>query len=702
MSTYTPFLGMSDFNSTTDGSATFATFRAAIAGVSPTANFNLLDTFAQNISASIISLQGRAIYLVPAVYVSPNYYEANSLTTIKSYTTGMYLDLYLDTTNVDSVTLNINSLGTKTLKKIDATGALIDLTSGDLEKNKEYLFRYNGTYFVWVASSGASGTTYSGSALINITGSKISHETSAVVAGDYLAANLTVDQYGHLTAVSNGTSASSTGAPADSPFLTTGSASGLTNYKQIVGGSCIVLTESGSTLIVASNCIPLVAIAGSSVMSDTTGSQVKHNYSGVIAGSANKVEFDSFGHIKSASVVPIPQTATMTAGQALQTYDASTGAFTKVAIPLTSASVASKALGGYDASTGSFVMVDVSSGSTSSSSGTGYNYLINGGFDIAQRQTPETFTTILTDKYSADRWRISSGSSGGYQYARISGSAEAGLTSQYYGQYKCISGSKVMVYQIIEGINSIPLRGKTVIFQAQMKASSASTIKMGIISYSGSSIDVIPSTFVTAWGAGTSDPTLATNCAIVTGYASKSVTTSFSTHSVSVTVPTNCQNLICAILPESTLSSGNTLSIAESGLYISSTTQTWSPRSFGAEQALCERYCEVISSAEDGGAATYGVAQCASTTRALNSLRFRTLKFRRPDITLSAIGDWAFYDSAINAFKPWTSVSISKTSAGCHFDATCSGGGLAGAGYATLMAPNGATTAAKIFIDAEL
>jgi hypothetical protein len=45
------------------------------------------------------------------------------------------------------------------------------------------------------------------------------------------------------------------------------------------------------------------AIAGSSVMSDTTGSQIKHNYSGVIGGSANKVSFDSFGHIQSASSV---------------------------------------------------------------------------------------------------------------------------------------------------------------------------------------------------------------------------------------------------------------------------------------------------------------------------------------------------------------------------------------------------------------
>jgi len=356
MPTYTPFLGMSDFNSTTDGSATFATFRAAIAGVSPTANFNLLDTFAQNISASIISLQGRAIYLVPAVYVSPNYYEANSLTSITAYTTGMYIDIYLDTTNVGSVTLNINALGTKTLKKIDATGALVDLDSNDLEKNKEYLFRYNGTYFVWVAvSSGTGGTTYSGSALITVSGSKISHTVSGVTPGTYTSLNATIDDYGHITAASNGASASSTGAPSDTPFIVSGSVSaGVTNAKQLIAGSYMSLTPSGSTLIIAGTCDPLTEITGSSIMSNTTGSIVKHNYSGVIAGSANKVQYDSFGHIISASIIPVPVDAVLVAGQALQTFDATTGSWTRVPLAQTINSTSGCALASYNASTGLF------------------------------------------------------------------------------------------------------------------------------------------------------------------------------------------------------------------------------------------------------------------------------------------------------------------------------------------------------------
>jgi hypothetical protein len=351
------------YNSTTDGSATFATWRADFDGISTTSNFNLLDTFCQNYSASVVALQGKSVYLTPAVYVSSNYYEANGISGITSLTTNMLIDLYLDTTNVGPVTLNINSLGVKTLKKVDASGNYVDLESNDLIKNKENLFRYSGVYFIWVGqgSGGSSGiASIAGSGIMSDTsGSVVKHNASGVTPGTYLAANITVDATGHITVASNGTSASSTGAPADSPFITSGSASGLTNYKQLVAGSCLTLTSSGSTLIIASSCSSLSAIAGSGVMSDTAGSVVKHSLSGVTAGSANKVEYDQYGHIISASIIAVPQTATMTAGQALQTYDASTGLFDRVAIPLTAGSSAGKAIGGYDASSGSFVFVNV-------------------------------------------------------------------------------------------------------------------------------------------------------------------------------------------------------------------------------------------------------------------------------------------------------------------------------------------------------
>ena len=46
-------------------------------------------------------------------------------------------------------------------------------------------------------------------------------------------------------------------------------------------------------------------ISGSSVMSDTSGSEVRHNLSGITTGSYNKVEVDVFGHITGGSIVAV-------------------------------------------------------------------------------------------------------------------------------------------------------------------------------------------------------------------------------------------------------------------------------------------------------------------------------------------------------------------------------------------------------------
>ena len=242
------------------------------------------------------------------------------------------------------------------------------------------------------------------------------------------------------------------------------------------------------------------------------------------------------------------------------------------------------------------------------------NFLINGGFDFAQRTTPGTLTSVSDNAYGADRWKQTR-ENADLQYQRNDATSESGLTSRYYGKYKKITNAgKFMAFQIIEGIHSIPLRGKTVVFQAKLKASTAKTVRMAILQLqSTGTMDTIPGTFVTAWNVDSTDPTLGTNLAVVTGAESKSVTTSWQNFSVSVTAPSDCKNLICAIWTDADFSAGDELNIAEAGLFLGNSTIAWSPRNTSIELFLCQRYYWKTFALDTAP------AQNAGTT---NSLRF--------------------------------------------------------------------------------
>lgn len=220
------------------------------------------------------------------------------------------------------------------------------------------------------------------------------------------------------------------------------------------------------------------------------------------------------------------------------------------------------------------------------------NYLINSQFLLAQRMTtPGTLTTIVDNNFGADRWKVTR-ENADVQYQRNDATGEAELTSSYYARYKKITNAgKIMIGQIVESLNAIPLRGKNVIFQMKMRASSAKTIKMAIVELQNAgTADTIPN-FVTAWNVDGTNPTLGSNLAVITGAESKSVTTSWQNFSVSVTVPSNSKNLIVMIWADADFAANDYIDIAEAGLYQGSSTVAWIERPWELEALLCYRYC---------------------------------------------------------------------------------------------------------------
>lgn len=150
MSTTTPTLGLTLYDSSTDQVVTFATFRAVWGGTATTSNFYKIDTWAGTVNSSISTLQNqRGAITVSASYISANYYEA-SVASITSYTTGMNILLKLDTDSAGTVTLNISSLGTKSVTKVNSSGTVVNISAGELQAGRYYLFTYDGTQWVWV------------------------------------------------------------------------------------------------------------------------------------------------------------------------------------------------------------------------------------------------------------------------------------------------------------------------------------------------------------------------------------------------------------------------------------------------------------------------------------------------------------------------------------------------------------------------
>jgi hypothetical protein len=193
MTTSTPILGLTLYNSTTDQAEFFSNFRAVIAGVSSSSNFYKIDTAYGVQAAQITALQNtKGSVYVPCTFVSANYYEANGITLITSLITDMTIVTKFDVASAGTVTLNINSLGTKSVMKVNGSGTIVNIAAGELMIGKNYLFRYDGTQWVWVGSQSADQIYISGTSgnvvLINSDNTLTSTTPSLVLSGTIHAA----------------------------------------------------------------------------------------------------------------------------------------------------------------------------------------------------------------------------------------------------------------------------------------------------------------------------------------------------------------------------------------------------------------------------------------------------------------------------------------------------------------------------------
>ena len=141
-------------------------------------------------------------------------------------------------TNTGAVTINVNGLGVKNIKKIDiSAGALTDLSSGDLIQNITYEITYNGTDFVISNIGGNTSKTeiYNG----NITGSNQYFDVDWT-NGLYESVDVLIDDLSH----SGSSAVNSTGAL---QLKSNGTVLTANYFNQVVYGS-VTQNYSGSNL----------------------------------------------------------------------------------------------------------------------------------------------------------------------------------------------------------------------------------------------------------------------------------------------------------------------------------------------------------------------------------------------------------------------------------------------------------------------
>lgn len=255
--TTTTNLGLTTYNTASGSETLFLAYRLAMADTA--SNMFILDDYAGGVSASIVNLRTNSLQNVTATLTSPNtFVGVSSLMT--SYYSSLIMNVIFDTEIGGTTTININSIGNAVLKKLDLQGSKIDLVSGDLLANFRYWFMYDGTHFVLMNSSVGGQVTVAGtpSNFISISASNVLQDSgtpilSGVTTGSFN--KVVVDAYGRVTSAS------------------------VVDYQEVS------------------------SIAGSTIMTDTTGSVVKHDVSGVVTGSYTKVEVDLYGHVTSASYV---------------------------------------------------------------------------------------------------------------------------------------------------------------------------------------------------------------------------------------------------------------------------------------------------------------------------------------------------------------------------------------------------------------
>ncbi len=241
-----------------------------------------------------------------------------------------------------------------------------------------------------------------------------------------------------------------------------------------------------------------------------------------------------------------------------------------------------------------------------------YNWLRNSGMWFAQRQSPGTLTTYnsaAARAITADGWGVTNeNASVQYQRTDTATAPETGLSGRYYGTFTKITNTgKVVISQVIEGTDTGALRGSTVRLQLWMKSVSSNFTVRIALAYltTGTPDSGMPASFITAFGANGTDPTLGTNLAYITpkagivadggtidgnGVDCAIVTTDWTRFGAVFDVPSTARNLVVIVFSDSQMTAAQGIAMSQVSITAGQAVQEWSPMAYPEELARVQRF----------------------------------------------------------------------------------------------------------------
>lgn len=335
----------------------------------------------------------------------------------------------------------------------------------------------------------------------------------------------------------------------------------------------------------------------------------------------------------------------------------------------------------------------------------GKNYIINGGFDYWQRATSGTYAGSAPANYLADRWLVGTQTGAGVQQEVISQVVDSTTGENYMQltQYKAsgFSGGFSRLITIIEASQTTFLRGQTVTLSWQA-ATPATANGTTAVPYTGSwyvfaNYDTNDSTINQGAFTSTDASIVGTGITSSLWRAGGVTSTSWTTYSMTFTVPTNARRLSIGFFNNNTSGSNNSaLMFRRVQLELGSTATPFSRAggTIDGELAACQRY--YYRTATGTTLQNIGQGFAKSTTVVLAQVQLPVTMRSNPSTSIDA-ANLAVYNGTTSAVSSATVATIA-TSPNC-VTVDCTGTGF------TINTPYQLltnTTAAYIGFSAEL